>query len=114
MHTLLYRLVRELNMEPLVMAVLNNLLLESMRWLSQPMPLRAAATAAVLNNLLHAASTKRVLRHESVYVWELRRQPLQPLQKAIALYNLLLVAKRRQYAAATALQVAACADQCGA
>ena len=42
-------------MEPLVVviAVLNNLLLESMRWLSQPRPLRAAATAAVLNNLLH-------------------------------------------------------------
>ena len=77
-------------MEPLV--VLNNLLLESMRWLNQPRPLRATPTAAVLNNLLHAAKTKSVLSHESAYVWELKHQPLQPLHQllrlAAALHNL--------------------------
>ena len=64
MHILLLRLVWELHMEPLVRAALTNLVLESTWCLSQPRPLRAAATAAVLNNLLQAARTKRVIRQE--------------------------------------------------
>ena len=50
-------------------AVLANLLMVSMRWLVQPRPLPAGATA-VSNNLLHAARTKRMLSRGSVYDWE--------------------------------------------
>jgi len=47
--------------------------------LSRPRPLRAAATAAVLSNLLHTARPKMMLSPKSVYAWELSLHPLRQI-----------------------------------
>jgi hypothetical protein len=94
--------VWELRLEPLVVviAVFNNLLLESMRWLSRPRLLRAASTAAVLNKLLHTARTKMMLSPKSVYAWELREQ-----LPAAAVHTLLLHPARLTWSKALAAVV---------